>query len=197
MTRLQAFLVALATVCCTADAAGRDSPASGTPVTASGTVQFAFTPGDAADALLTGAIERARRQILVQAYSFTYRRIAQALIAAKRRGVDVRVIADREQSERAPPSLVPELAAAGIPVFIDGEHDAAHNKVMVIDADHADCAVVTGSYNFTFAAQHRNAENLLVLRGNPPLCAAFARDWHRHREHAAPLPGNPAVESPR
>jgi phosphatidylserine/phosphatidylglycerophosphate/cardiolipin synthase-like enzyme len=197
MRRLRALLAALLAACCIADAAAFDPPASGTPVTASGTVQFAFTPGDAADALLAGAIERARRQILVQAYSFTYRRIAQALVAAKRRGVDVRIIADREQSERAPPSLVPELAASGIPVFIDGEHDAAHNKVMVMDPDRADCAVVTGSYHFTFAAQHRNAENLLVLRGNPPLCAAFARDWHRHREHATPWPGNPAVESPR
>jgi phosphatidylserine/phosphatidylglycerophosphate/cardiolipin synthase-like enzyme len=55
-----------------------------------------------------------------------------------------------------------------VPVWIDAEHAAAHNKVMVIDNGTADAAVITGSFNFTQAAQHRNAENLLILRGNPP-----------------------------
>ena len=67
------------------------------PLRAAGTVQVAFTPWDDAEALIVKTIAEARHQVLVQAYSFTSRAIAAALIAARQRGVDVRVLADREQ----------------------------------------------------------------------------------------------------
>ena len=67
------------------------------PMRAAGTVQVAFTPWDDAEALIVQTIAEARHQVLVQAYSFTSRAIASALIAARQRGVDVRVLADREQ----------------------------------------------------------------------------------------------------
>ncbi|MHB1246274.1 MAG: phospholipase D family nuclease [Sulfuriferula sp.] len=148
-----------------------------------GTIQVAFTPGDDAGALVITAIHQARRQILVQAFSFTHRAIADALIAAHRRGVDVTLIVDSDQAERIPTSVVKYIAAGGVPVYLDGEHRSAHNKIMVIDADTAP-VVITGSYNFTHAAQYRNAENLLVLRGNPALAQTYAANWQRHREHA-------------
>jgi phosphatidylserine/phosphatidylglycerophosphate/cardiolipin synthase-like enzyme len=69
-------------------------------------------------------------------------------------------------------------------VFTDAVHAAAHNKVIIVDHDSKQCAVVTGSFNFTFAAQNRNSENLLVLHGNPALANAFFANWRRHREHA-------------
>lgn len=156
---------------------------------ATGTVQVAFTPGDNAARLVTDAIQEARRQVLVQAFSFTSRDIAFALIAAKKRGLDVQLIADPEQAERIGTSLVDEVAAAGVPVFFDREHASAHNKVMLIDGDGRDAVVITGSFNFTQAAQHRNAENLLLLRGNPPLTAAYLRNWRLHRAHAVPFYG--------
>ncbi|MHB1175349.1 MAG: phospholipase D family nuclease [Sulfuriferula sp.] len=148
-----------------------------------GTIQVAFTPGDDAGALVITAIHQARRQILVQAFSFTHRAIADALIAAHRRGVDVTLIVDSDQAERIPTSVVKYIAAGSVPVYLDGEHRSAHSKIMVIDADTAP-VVITGSYNFTHAAQYRNAENLLVLRGNPALAQAYAANWQRHREHA-------------
>lgn len=156
---------------------------------ATGTVQVAFTPGDNAARLVTDAIQEARRQVLVQAFSFTSRDIAFALIAAKKRGLDVQLIADPEQAEHIGSSLVDEVAAAGVPVFFDREHASAHNKVMVIDGDGRDAVVITGSFNFTQAAQHRNAENLLLLRGNPPLTEAYLRNWRMHRAHAVPFHG--------
>ncbi len=152
-----------------------------------GSAQVAFTPGDDAAALVVEAIDKARRQILVQAYSFTHKDIAAALVAAKRRGVDARVIADRLQTETGATSLVSWLAQQGVPVWIDAEHAAAHNKVMVIDNGTPDAVVITGSFNFTRAAQHRNAENLLLLRGNPTLAEAYAANWRRHKIHSLPL----------
>lgn len=137
--------------------------------------------------MIVEAIAQARRQILVQAYTFTHRAIAEALVSAHKRGVDVRVIADLEQASRVETSRVDWLAEQGIATYLDGQHSAAHNKTMVIDAGLAEAVVITGSFNFTHAAQYRNAENLLLLRDNPALAELYAADWHRHRPHARPV----------
>lgn len=155
-------------------------------LSAQGQVQVAFTPGDEAGALIVDAIAKAKRQILVQAYSFTHKDIAAALLAARKRGVDVQLIADPEQAEKTATSLIEELAQAGLPVYLDNQHAAAHNKVMLIDVGTGNATVVTGSFNFTHAAQYRNAENVLILRGNPLLADAYAANWRRHRTHSLP-----------
>ena len=103
-------------------------------VPGTGIIEYAFTPGDDAAGLIVRAIDGARFQILVQVFSFTHRGIAGALIRAERRGVDVQVIADAEQIDLIDNNVIPKLVGAGIPVFTDAEHAAAHNKVMVIDA---------------------------------------------------------------
>jgi phosphatidylserine/phosphatidylglycerophosphate/cardiolipin synthase-like enzyme len=156
------------------------------PFAATGTVQYAFTPGDRADDMIIAAIASARQQVLVQAYSFTHRRIADALVRARNRGIEVAVIADHEQARVNNSTVIRDITRAGVPVLFDPQHAWAHNKVMVIDAGHQDCAVITGSYNFTYAAQHRNAENVLILSGNPPLCAAYRDNWLHHKAHSLP-----------
>ena len=163
-----------------------DLPAAGkgSAIAASGTVQVLFTPGDDAAGQIVQAIEHAQKQVLVQTFSFTSREIAQALIAASRRGVDVQVITDAEQIRRMERSQVSAVADGGVPVFVDSLHDSAHNKIMVIDAGTADPVVITGSFNFTHAAQFRNAENLLLFRHNRELTTAYLENWRRHREHS-------------
>ena len=151
-----------------------------------GTAQVAFTPGDEAATLVIEAVHHARRQVLVQAYSFTHKDIAQALVDARRRGIDVQVVADPEQHAHGATSLIDWLVEQGVPIWMDGEHAAAHNKVMVIDSGTPEATVITGSFNFTHAAQYRNAENLLLLRGQPTLAEAYAANWRRHRIHSLP-----------
>ena len=172
---------ALLLVCGSAHAA-----APPVPNTSAASVQYAFTPGARADAMIIAAITAARQQVLVQAYSFTHRRIAEALVSAHNRGIDVAVIADHEQTRSNDSTVIRDIARSGVPVLLDSLHAAAHNKVIVIDAGDQDCAVVTGSYNFTYNAQHRNAENAVILRGNPPLCEAFRNNWLRHQAHSIP-----------
>jgi phosphatidylserine/phosphatidylglycerophosphate/cardiolipin synthase-like enzyme len=167
-------------------AAALEPAAPVVPHAATGTLQYAFTSEHHADQMIIAAIDAARRQVLMQAYSFTHRRIADALVRAKSRGVEVAVIADQEQSH-ASPTVLRDVARAGVPVLLDAQHAAAHNKTIVIDSGHADCAVITGSFNFTYAAQHRNAENALVLRGDPPLCDAYFNNWRRHQAHSRAL----------
>jgi len=147
---------------------------------------MAFTPWDNAEGMIVDCIRQARRQILVQAYSFTSRALANALIAAKRRGVDVQVLADREQTFGGEASRIPELDQAGIPVMLEVRYQSAHNKVMVIDSGTADAAVITGSYNWTYAAQNKNAENVLILRHNDAVANAYAANWRRHSADALP-----------
>ena len=161
-------------------------------VQATGTIEYAFTPGDDAAGLIVRTIDAARLQVLVQAFSFTHRDIADALVRANRRGLDVQIIADREQTESMESTAMQSLLDAGLPVFIDAEHSSAHNKVIVIDQGGKQPALIAGSFNFTFAAQNRNAENVLNLHGNPDLTRAFHTNWRRHREHAIAVARNPS-----
>jgi phosphatidylserine/phosphatidylglycerophosphate/cardiolipin synthase-like enzyme len=156
------------------------------PVPARGSVQVAFTPWDDAEGMVVEAIAGASRQILVQAFSFTSRKVAAALIAARRRGIEVRVLADREQTFSGENSRVPDLVAAGISVDLEVRYQSAHNKVMVLDADSPEAAVITGSYNWTYAAQNRNAENVVIFRRHPELVRRYAANWQRHAQDALP-----------
>ena len=99
-----------------------------------------------------------------------------AIAAAHARGVDVQVILDRSQLQGRHP-VAAMLAAAGTPVFIDTRPAIAHSKVLIIDNN----VVVTGSFNFTRSAQQRNAENVLILRHDRTLVAAFLRNWSVRR----------------
>lgn len=153
---------------------------------ATGTIEAAFTPGDAIDNLLIDAIDGAKGEVLVHAYSFTHRRIARALVRAHQRGVSVAVIADREQARALPQNALPDLVAGGVEVCLDGNFQAAHNKIIVIDAESQHAITITGSYNFTLAAQRNNAENVIVLRDNPALARAYRSNWQRLKAACTP-----------
>jgi len=147
-----------------------------TPAAASS--QVYFSPHGGCTAAVVSAIDEARSNVLVQAYSFTSAPIAEALVSAKKRGVSVQVVLDRSQkSERY--SSATFLKNSDIPTFIDTQHAIAHNKVIIVD-----CAVViTGSFNFTKAAEEKNAENLLVIR-DAKLAQRFSENWTNHFNHS-------------
>ena len=155
------------------------------------TLEALFTPGDPIDARLVALLEGAKREVLVQAFSFTSKRIAKALLAAHRRGVRVEIVADRAQTLELAGSVVPGLARDGVPVWLDANFIAAHNKVLVVDAERPEATVVTGSYNFTSAAQFRNAENVLIVRNDPALAAQYRTNLLRLREKAVRYAGAP------
>ncbi|MBV2235135.1 MAG: phospholipase D family protein [Sterolibacterium sp.] len=153
---------------------------------ATGTVEVAFSPWDDAEGSILNALRQARQTIHVQAYLFTSQPLATALIEAHRRGVRVEILADQKMLLQTWKSQIPRLAEAGIPVWLETRHAIAHNKVMLVDVLTTQPAVLTGSYNFTFSAQARNAENLLILRDNPLLARRYFDNWQRHRGDAVP-----------
>lgn len=169
---------------------------AGTVLPARGSVEVAFSPGGRPETLLLRLIDGARHSLHVQAYAFTSKPIAAALIAAHRRGVRVEVLADARMNRRGKGNVLPELIAAGIPVALETRFSAAHNKVMIADAAGPGCALATGSYNFTKSAATRNAENLIVLREHCELTRVYLDNWRRHREEATivrRLPWKPAT----
>ncbi|MDA8254763.1 MAG: phospholipase D family protein [Betaproteobacteria bacterium] len=163
--------------------------AGATPLPATGTVEVLFTPWDDAEGAIIRVLGKARDSIHVQAYLLTSRSIAKALQEAKARGVAVEVLADREMLVKSDKSLLPQLREAGIPVWLETRYAAAHNKLLLIDAAGEQAIVITGSYNFTWSAQARNAENLLILRGNPALARRYLDNWRRHRDDAEKMNG--------
>ena len=168
-------------------AMAREMPVPEVATTPNASVRAMFTPGDDIAGEIVQAIRQARKQVLVQAFSFTHDEIARALIEAHKRGIEVKLIADREQTEKMRRGQVTGIARAGVPVWIDAEHQGAHNKVMVIDAGRPNAQVITGSYNFTRAAQHKNAENVVFISGNAALVRQYAVNWLRHQAHSQPL----------
>jgi phosphatidylserine/phosphatidylglycerophosphate/cardiolipin synthase-like enzyme len=141
-------------------------------------VEVFFSPRGGATEAVVEALGRATNNVLVQAYSFTSAPIAQALVAAHRRGLEIRVILDRSQRTEKY-SEADFLKNSGMPPLIDAEHAIAHNKIMIID----DYLVITGSFNFTKAAEEENAENLLVIN-DPALAKQYVRNWQVHAQHS-------------
>lgn len=150
---------------------------------ASGRVEVAFSPADDPAALVLRTIAAARQSIQVQAYSFTSQPIAQALVDAKTRGVRVEVLVDADMNRRGGKAL-PKLIAAGVPVMVETRYAAAHNKVIIVDAAGPGCKLLTGSYNFSWSAQNRNAENVMVLHDNCAVARHYFDNWQRHRAEA-------------
>jgi phosphatidylserine/phosphatidylglycerophosphate/cardiolipin synthase-like enzyme len=71
------------------------------------------------------------------------------------------------------------LEHSEIPTLIDAQHAIAHNKIIIVD----DYLVLTGSFNFTKAAEEKNAENLLIIN-DPALAKRYLENWHAHEAHS-------------
>jgi phosphatidylserine/phosphatidylglycerophosphate/cardiolipin synthase-like enzyme len=134
--------------------------------------QVCFTPGANCTQLIVKTLNMAKKTIEVQAYSFTSVPIASALIDATKRGIKVRVLLDKSQFHANRYSSAKFLINYHIPVWIDFKPAIAHNKVMIIDQSQ----VITGSFNFTRAAQVRNAENVLIIN-DPAIAKLYYDNW--------------------
>ncbi len=142
-------------------------------------IKVYFSPkGGCADAIVN-EINAATKTIRVQAYSYTSEEIVNALMKAHQRGVDVEVIVDKSQKNGLG-SKVSVTTNAGIPIYIDSKHAIAHNKIMIID----DSVIITGSFNFTKGAEEKNAENLLIIKGNPELVREYQANYNKHKVHS-------------
>lgn len=141
-------------------------------------IHIRFSPRGGCIKFINQAIERAQQQILVQAYAFTSAAIAKTLIDAHKRGVAVKILVDRSQLT-GKGSQVKRIYDSGIPIAIDVVPGIAHNKLMIID----DMYVFTGSFNWTNAAEYRNAENLVLIR-DKEVNRIYRENWKKRASTA-------------
>ena len=141
-------------------------------------IRVYFTPGDSAERAIVDQLLLAKESILVQAYSFTNPAIASALADARSRGVNVVILLDKSHRTQRY-SAADFTANAGITTLIDDRHAIAHNKIMIIDGQ----VVITGSYNFTRAAEKSNAENLVIIESGS-VAEKYHNNWQKHRCHS-------------
>lgn len=142
-----------------------------------------FSPDGGTQQAIIDQINKAKTNILVQAYSFTSQPIVKALVEANKRGVAVFVILDKS-NKTDKYGVADLLTHFGVDTYIDDKHAIAHNKVMILDKE----TVITGSYNFTNAAENKNAENTLIIR-SPDLADAYFANWASHQKHSQPYQG--------
>ncbi|WP_247653216.1 phospholipase D family protein [Pantoea sp. Cy-640] len=149
---------------------------------AEGSVMAGFSPGGSALDLILQFTGSACHSADVAAWDFTSRPVAQALSAAVARGVKVRLVADEKKS-RDRWSLVSQLACAGADVRLNGMYSIMHNKFIVADGS----AVETGSFNYTSSAEKRNAENALVIKGEPDIAHQYQAEFNRLWNESSPV----------
>ncbi|EAV4637735.1 phospholipase D family protein [Salmonella enterica] len=149
-------------------------------------IDVGFSPAISHSALevVLSSIEGAEKSVDIAAYSFTSKPVAAALVAASKRGVAVRVVADQKANNDRY-TAVTFLANQGVPVRLNSQYAIMHNKFMVIDGD----TVQTGSFNYTASAVSRNAENALRVKGVPELARAYLGEFNRLWNESKTLTG--------
>ena len=149
-------------------------------------IEVAFSPSPDAEQLVERTIDGAGRKVDVAIFYFSSRKIAESLIAAQHRGVQVRVVVDGGRARR-PECLVNirAMQKEGIVVRINNQYLATgarmHVKYMIVD----DKTVQTGSFNYSVKSQALNGENVVVVMDNPDLAAKYEKDWQKHWDEAA------------
>ena len=151
----------------------------------SATIEVYYGPDDAPLNRLTTLYQHATRYLYVAVYGLTSPRAVEAMVAAKKRGVDVRLITDLQRIEDAKQrTAIHTLHLAGIPILVNHHDGLMHLKQVVID----DEVNVSGSMNHTTSGNRYNDERLDVITDHAITAKArekFLAMWNdrtRYRE---------------
>ena len=124
-------------------------------------IAVSFSRTEDTSSLIRRWIDRANESIRVMVMLITQDELADSLIDAHRRGVDVDVIIDDDWLYKTG-SDYERLLEAGVDIRGDNRPGLMHHKVVVIDG----CIVITGSYNWSRSAEESNDENIIILRSS-------------------------------
>ena len=137
-------------------------------------VDAGFSPEGSAQQLVLRTLDDTRENIRLMGYSFTSPEVVKSLVAAKRRGVDVRVVVDEKGNRsKASQAAMNIVVNAGIPLRTNGRYAIMHDKVIIVD-NHT---VEAGSFNYTRSAASRNSENVLVINEVPEVAQTYLQHW--------------------
>ncbi|MBI2143268.1 hypothetical protein HYU20_02915 [Candidatus Woesearchaeota archaeon] len=136
-------------------------------------VEVHFCPEDGCVEAVKREVQKANRNILFAAYSFTSSELANELILKRAEGVSVTGVIEKsttgsEYSKHA------SMAANGIGVRLESSKKLMHHKFFVIDSE----VVITGSFNPTKNADERNDENIIIVK-NAGLAQKYLEEFDR------------------
>lgn len=144
------------------------------PTLAAPSINVGFSPEGSALQLVLRTIDDAHQSIRLMGYSFTSPEVARGLVAAKRRGVDVKVVVDEKGNKgKSSVAAMNLLVNADIPVRTISKYKISHDKVIIVDNQ----TIETGSFNYTRSAAEANSENVLVVSGLPALAQTYLAHW--------------------
>ena len=103
-------------------------------------------------------IQNAKKYVYIPTFIITHEELANELINAKKRGVDVKLIIDAT-NVYSRKSKIKELRNAGVPVKVENYAGKMHSKSIIIDDEY----IIAGSMNFTNSGENKNDENVLII----------------------------------
>ncbi len=137
-------------------------------------IESAFSPDNRAEELILEVIDSSQESLRLAAYAFTSPPIMKKLLAAKKRGVDVKIVVDEKGNRsRASKAAMNLMVNAGIPLRTVSKYRIHHDKYIVVDGKH----VETGSFNYSQSAAKFNSENVLVIWNNPQIASRYLKHW--------------------
>lgn len=146
-------------------------------------VEVGFSPEGSARALVLKVIGEARRSIQVLAYAFQAPDITEALVAAGKRGVEVRVVVDKERNMgKASRAAMDFVVRNGVALRTNERFHLHHDKTIIVDS----LTIQTGSFNYAPSAETKNSENVVVIREMPEVAARFLSHWQSRWDGGVP-----------
>jgi hypothetical protein len=141
-----------------------------------------FSPNGGCTDEIISLLKQAKKTIKIQCYVFTSKPINDALIQVDKNLVRINMVIDAIGSI-GHNCLVDDLIAHSKAIVkVDRKHPIAHNKIIIID----DECVITGSFNFSDAAEHKNAENLVVIQNSSDIIDLYLKNFDLHWNHSIP-----------
>lgn len=116
-----------------------------------------FTPSEDARNAIAAELDNARTSIKACVFTISDNVLANALVAAHKRGVAVQIITDNDKSEDKG-SDIEDMGHTGLSIKIDQTANHMHHKFAIIDGK----TLITGSYNWTRSAYRYNHENVVI-----------------------------------
>ena len=137
-------------------------------------IESAFSPDDRAEALILQVIDSSKENLRLAAYAFTSPPVMKSLLAAKKRGVDVKIVVDEKGNRsKASKAAMNLMVNANIPLRTVSKYRIHHDKYIVVDGRH----VETGSFNYSKSAARHNSENVVVIWNDPVIAKRYLKHW--------------------
>ena len=137
-------------------------------------IDVGFSPSQGSLDLVLKTINSAKQNICMATYSFTSRPVVDALMAAKKRGVSIKIVSDEKANDKKY-TATHYLVNHDINVRLNSNYAIMHNKFIVVDNQ----TVETGSFNYSEAAVKKNAENVIELWNNRKVAVIYNTECNR------------------